>query len=248
MSAPVPDTARNADSRSKLIVMALIQFVRNFDDMSSDKGYQFRFNCDKCGNGYVSTFQPSVIGTAGSVLKVAGRMFGGDWAREAGNSSYELQRAVGGKAHDAAMAEAVQQAKTHFHQCSRCGHWVCPESCWNAQANMCDQCAPKWETELASAQAQAKAEAMRNQMFQSARSYDYTTGVDMGGSSVLSSGPAQHAVTQGAPCANCGADVGSAKFCPECGTPAATAGASCGRCGFKPTSPTKFCPECGNHM
>jgi membrane protease subunit (stomatin/prohibitin family) len=235
--------------------MALIQFVRNYDDMSSDKGYQFRFNCDKCGNGYVSAFQPSMIGTAGSVLKVAGRMFGGDWAREAGNSSYELQRAVGGKAHDAAMAEAVQLAKTHFHQCTRCGHWVCPESCWNAQANMCDQCAPKWDQELASAQAQAKSEAMRSQMFQSARNYDYATGVDMSANSVLSgsSSPSPWetqpaAATQSHPCANCGADVGSAKFCPECGSPAASAAASCGRCGFKPTSPTKFCPECGNHL
>lgn len=225
--------------------MALIQFVRNFDDLSSDKGYQFKFRCDKCGNGYLSQFQPNMIGTAGSVLKVAGSIFGGNWAGQATNSTYELQRVVGGKAHDSAMAEAVEQGKQHFHQCTRCGHWVCPEACWNAQANMCDQCAPKWDEELASAQAQAKAQAMHNQVFQSAQNYDYSGGVDMGASSVLRGGSAMQAHA----CANCGADVGSAKFCPECGTPAPVAGsASCGRCGFKPTSPTKFCPECGNHM
>jgi hypothetical protein len=49
--------------------MAMIQFVRNYDDLSTDRGYQFKFYCDKCGNGYMSRFQPSVIGTAGSLLR-----------------------------------------------------------------------------------------------------------------------------------------------------------------------------------
>lgn len=31
--------------------MALIQFVWNYDDLSTDKGYQVEFHCDKGGNG-----------------------------------------------------------------------------------------------------------------------------------------------------------------------------------------------------
>ena len=42
--------------------MALIRFTANFDDLSTDRGYQFRFRCDKCGNGFMSRFQTSVTG------------------------------------------------------------------------------------------------------------------------------------------------------------------------------------------
>ena len=33
--------------------MGMIQFVNNYDDLSTDKGYQFKFYCVKCGNGYM---------------------------------------------------------------------------------------------------------------------------------------------------------------------------------------------------
>ena len=132
--------------------MGIIQFVNNYDDLSTDKGYQFKFYCDKCGNGYMSRFQPSATGTAGSLLRAAGSLFGG-WASSAGDSAYEIQRTVGGKAHDSALAKAVEEGKQHFHQCSRCGKWVCPEVCWNAAAGQCEECAPDYQEELASAHA-----------------------------------------------------------------------------------------------
>jgi hypothetical protein len=121
----------------------MIQFVNNYEDLSTDKGYQFKFNCDKCGNGYLSKYQPSVIGTAGSLLRAASDFLGG-WGSSAGNSAYEVQRAVGGSAHDSALKTAVEEGKQHFHQCSRCGKWVCPEVCWNDQANQCESCAPRY--------------------------------------------------------------------------------------------------------
>jgi predicted amidophosphoribosyltransferase len=46
-------------------------------------------------------------------------------------------------------------------------------------------------------------------------------------------------------CSSCGHNVGSAKFCPECGTPAAPQKATCPGCGFQPDASVKFCPECG---
>ena len=39
--------------------MSAIQFVENYQDLSTDRGYQFRFHCDRCGNGYLSTFEGS---------------------------------------------------------------------------------------------------------------------------------------------------------------------------------------------
>ena len=48
--------------------MTLIAFTKNHQDLSTDRGYQFNFYCDKCGNGYMTSFQASVIGTAGSEI------------------------------------------------------------------------------------------------------------------------------------------------------------------------------------
>jgi hypothetical protein len=114
--------------------MALIQFVRNYDDLSTDRGYQFKFHCDKCGNGYMTQFQASTIGMAESVLGVASSFLGGFGG--ARNAAYEVQRAVGGKLHDSALAKAVEEARPNFRQCTRCGTWVCHQVCWNAEANM----------------------------------------------------------------------------------------------------------------
>ena len=136
----------------------MIRFVNNYQDLSTDKGYQFKFHCDKCGNGFMSKFQPSYIGMAGSFLNAASNLLG--WGHSAGNSAYEVQRAVGGSPH------AVKPSE--------------------------EQKLPKL-------------------------------------------------------CA-CGFDVGSAKFCPECGAPAQAAKPKCTGCGHEVEVTTKFCPECGTNI
>ncbi|MCX6638013.1 MAG: zinc ribbon domain-containing protein, partial [Acidobacteria bacterium] len=40
--------------------MSIIRFTQNHEDLSTDRGYQFKFFCDRCGNGYLSSFQTSV--------------------------------------------------------------------------------------------------------------------------------------------------------------------------------------------
>ena len=230
--------------------MALVQFVSNYDDLSTDRGYQFKFHCDKCGNGYMSRFQASTIGTAGSLLRAAGDLFGG-WASTAGNSAYDIQRSVGGKAHDDALAKAVEEGKQYFHQCSRCGKWVCPEVCWNANAGQCEECAPDYQEELASSHAQAKADATREQLHERARQIDYASKIDMGADAHVKA-PAQASAAASTArtlaCHSCGVDVGKAKFCPECGTPATRPRPTCQGCGHQPEAVTKFCPECGAKM
>ena len=44
--------------------MPSIPFTDNYQDLSSNRGYQFKFMCQKCGNGYMSTFQSNKLGTA----------------------------------------------------------------------------------------------------------------------------------------------------------------------------------------
>lgn len=206
--------------------MALIAFTRNHEDLSTDLGYQFKFLCDKCGNGYMSTFIPSKLGTASTILRGAGQLFGGVVGR-VGAGSYQVQRAVGGKEHDAAFQKSIEEAKGHFKQCARCGRWVCPEVCWNASRGLCLECAPDLEQERAAAQA----EATKEQIWDKARTTDYVKDVDMTTKAV-------------AYCPQCGAKTQGAKFCPGCGAKLSVS-TDCPKCGAKIEAGAKFCPECG---
>lgn len=212
--------------------MAMIQFVANYDDLSTDRGYQFKFHCDKCGNGFMSSFETSLTNAAGGLLRAAGNLFGGVLGR-VGDSAYEIQRAVGGKAHDEALERAVLEGKQHFHQCSRCGKWVCPEVCWNSERGLCEGCAPDEREEIAAAQAQATSE----QIHAKARETNLIGHVDM-----------TKKATAAAPvCAQCGAKLKGGKFCAECGAPL-VAKIKCSRCGIENEPGALFCPECGNKM
>jgi Double zinc ribbon len=233
--------------------MALIQFVQNYQDLSTDRGFQFKFHCDKCGNGYMTRFQTSTFGVAEAALGIASNLFGGIF-NQAHNAEYEIQRAVGGKAHDAALAEAVTEGKTYFHQCGRCAHWVCPEVCWNGDAALCDACAPKFQQEMAAAHAQAKVSAARVQLNEAASKVDYVAGVDLSADAVMRApgapAPAQPPPPQaaaqvgGAHCTGCGTGlVDGVKFCPQCGLPRKAPG--CPGCGAAIQAGTKFCGQCG---
>ena len=202
--------------------MALINFVANYEDLSTDRGYQFKFFCDKCRNGYMSRFQPSLTGTAGGLF---GGVLGG-----VGDAAYEIQRSVGGKAHDDALEKAVQEGRQYFKQCTRCGKWVCPEVCWNGKRNLCEECAPDLDQELAAAQAQAN----KQQLLEKAQATDYTAGIDMKREAA-------------ALCPKCGARVQAGKFCPECGM-AVVPKVTCAKCGAEADQTSKFCPQCGAPM
>jgi hypothetical protein len=209
----------------------MIQFVSNYDDLSTERGYQFKFYCDKCRNGYLSEFALSKAGTATSLLSTAGGFLGGIFGRVS-QGAYEIQKAVGGKAHDEALQKAVADAKKNFRQCTRCGHWVCAEVCWNAQAGLCESCAPDQEQELAAQQAQATAE----QIATKTREQNYTKDINFQKKTGVNH------------CPKCGVNnAPGAKFCSACGgalyaQPAKNA--FCSNCGSKLTT-EKFCPQCG---
>jgi membrane protease subunit (stomatin/prohibitin family) len=200
--------------------MASIKFTGNYQDLSTDKGYQFKFCCEKCGNGHLSTFKTSTLGMASSALRAAGNLFGGVLG-SAANSAYEIQRAVGGTAHDAALKEAAEEISKEFKQCSRCGKWVCGQICWNAAANLCESCAPDPGESSAAAQALAAQQEAQTRL--------------------NSPGNAAAAATT---CPSCGAKLSGGKFCPECGTAIATK-KRCSHCGVEAEGNPKFCPECG---
>ena len=209
--------------------MSHIPFTSNYQDLSTDKGYQFKFHCQKCNNGYMSTFKASKLGMAASAAEVAGSLFGGFFGKAAANA-YTIQRAVGGPAHDAALKEAVEEIAPIFKQCTRCGVWVCEPVCFNKKAQLCDGCAPDFDKEMAAAQA----EAAKEQIQVKARSVDWTAQRDA-------------AAVSGVNCPKCGAKTQGGKFCVECGTPLAVK-KKCKECGKEAEGDVKFCPECGKPL
>jgi hypothetical protein len=256
--------------------MAMIEFVRNYSDRSTDRGYQFEFHCDHCGNGYMSSYEASLMGTAGGLLQAAGSIFGG-LLGSAGNSSYEIQRAIGGPAHDHALQTAVAEVKQKFRQCQLCGKWVCAEICWNERAAQCTGCTPKYEQEVISMRTHAQISATQQQLQEKAANTDYVSGIDMnpdvqvqlnsGGAAqglpapgpgpssdgwtkvpAAAVAPVGAAVGGTAHCTACGGALTGGKFCPECGAAVAPVAKTCAGCGHVSAPGAKFCEQCGGKL
>lgn len=207
--------------------MTTIAFTRNHTDHSNDNGFQFEFHCDKCGNGRMSPFKPNAMGMASTLLRAAGSLFGGR-LHDAANAGGHLKDALRGGARDDAFSEAVSACKPHFRHCTRCGHWVCPEACWNEEVGLCEACAPNLTEHAAAISAQVAVE----QLHEKARQSDQTGGMDMTQKKV-------------AACPHCKAPGQAGKFCNSCGKPLAGAKAFCTECGKEMTAAAKFCPDCG---
>ncbi|MBI5880014.1 MAG: zinc ribbon domain-containing protein [Chloroflexi bacterium] len=205
--------------------MALIQFTRNHSDQSTDRGFQFEFNCDRCGNGYQTEFMEAPGNLITDALGAAGSIFGGLF-NTAADVSQRARSAAWQKARDDAYQRAVAEAMPHFKKCKRCGKWV-DDDCWNPDRGLCKDCAPDLETEYSVAQTQAAIEQAQTKARE--------------GVEYVSSDKFKETIR--ATCANCGADVKGAKFCPECGTPVKLE-TKCKKCGAE-TNGAKFCPECG---
>ncbi len=211
--------------------MALIQFTRNYADHSTDRGFQFEFYCDRCGNGYRTQFQSSASGMLSEALDVAGGLLGGILSTAA-NVGGRVHSAGWQKARDDAYTKAAAEAQPHFAHCPRCGQWVCRDTCWNNERGLCKSCAPDTEVEFSAAQVQARIQ----QGVQAINESTYITEQDKArlaqGNSIAS-------------CPSCGAPLNAvSKFCPECGAPLQQ-DKFCTECGAKVPVGSKFCPECG---
>jgi hypothetical protein len=207
--------------------MPVIEFTDNFEDLSTDQGFQFKFHCERCGDGFMSSFQTNAIGVAGSLLRGAGNLLGGILG-QAASGAYEVQRAVGGPQHDAALRAAVEEVKPLFRKCRRCGNWLCEQTCWNGKAGMCKQCAPLAEEEESSIRAEHVRTQVTNDLFLEENQRMSAKGKEVA-----------------AKCPDCGAPTLGKKFCPGCGEKLAAATAFCGDCGAKLSPGAKFCGECG---
>ena len=210
-------------------------FTDNYQDRSTNEGYQFEFFCERCGNGYNSSFKRSVTGFGGKLLRMGGDLIGGEWGRKASEIGWDanwMRDGNRGPAWDKALQTAVEEMRPHFHQCHRCGQWVCGPVCWNDQRGVCTNCAPKLDQEMAGIQARAQVE----QLGEKVRQVDWTQGI----------GYDQPAVGR---CPSCANETGGGKYCQHCGTPLAAAPEAsrfCGQCGTKVSAGAMFCTGCGS--
>lgn len=217
-------------------------FTRNYEDNSTEAGFQFTFYCDNCRDGYKSSFIESetykknrgirALSQGASILGsfIGGKASSVGWAAQRGGDvlserwsgmSPEWQ-----KEHERAFERSQNEAKNHFHRCHACNKYVC-DDCNNEDEGLCISCAPRQEVYVA----KARASAMR-------RNIDETAS-----SATVWQGNLESKTTV---CPSCGKPAGTGKFCNNCG--ASLDLAVCPSCGKKNAQSVRFCNHCGSPM
>jgi hypothetical protein len=220
----------------------LQSFTRNYDDNSTEAGFQFTFFCDICQDGFRSTFIESQTYKKGSMLRGFGRgaaalgsMFGGAVSQVGyGLSRGEdvlAERFTGmspewQKEHEQAFERAKNEAMQHFHRCHGCHKYVC-DSDYNDEEGLCVECAPLQNIAVA----KARSEKMIKDIQEKA---EQTT---------VFKGNIEKKTTV---CPSCGKPAGEGKFCNNCGANLTLR--KWPQCGANLSQTVKFCGECGYKM
>lgn len=220
----------------------LKSFTRNYQDNSTEAGFQFTFFCDICQDGYKSSFIESDTYKKKSGLRgisrgigIVGGLIGGrasslGYSVERGadvlSERFENQSPEWHKEHESAFEKAQNESKQHFHRCHACNKYVC-DACYNEDEGLCTECAPRQEVAIA----KARAEALTRNIQEKAQNATVWQGEIESKTTV---------------CPECGKPAGTGKFCNNCG--ASLALNVCQNCGAKNAQAVKFCNECGNPM
>lgn len=220
----------------------LQSFTRNYEDNSTEAGYQFTFYCDLCHDGYKSSFIESETYKKGKGLRNLSRgagALGSLLEGRLGHIGYSLER--GGdvlaerfhgmnpewhKEHEKAFEMANNQVRQLFNRCHGCRKWVC-DSCYNEDEGLCTECAPRQDVWIA----KARAEAMQRNIEEAAENATVWKG-KLERKTIV--------------CSNCGKPAGSGKFCNNCGSSLALL--ICPQCKAENAQGVRFCNNCGSSM
>jgi hypothetical protein len=217
-------------------------FTRNYEDNSTEAGFQFTFYCDNCRDGFKSSFIESethrkksglqgLVQGIGLLGNLAGGTLGQIGSAAARGANIFTERFTGmspewQREHEAAFVTAQREAERHFHRCHGCNSYVC-DACYNEDEGLCITCAPRQEIYVA----KARAEAMK-------RNID-----EAGQAATVWQGTIESKTTI---CPACGKPAGAGKFCNNCG--ASLALNVCPGCGTKNAQGVRFCNNCGSPM
>ena len=217
----------------------LHSFTRNYNDLSTEAGFQFEFYCDCCGNGYKSTFRKSSTWREKTKTDSIGRgagILGGLFGGRLGELAWATERvadAIGGnqgtdspawrREQEAAFDEAQEEVRPYFQRCPSCNSWACAD-CWNEEEGLCTSCAPRESAYVA----KARNQAMRNNIDEAAETAQ------------VWKGKLEKKITV---CPKCGKSAGTGKFCNNCGAPLGAP--KCPQCGAEVPAGARFCGECG---
>lgn len=220
----------------------LSSFTRNYEDNSTNAGFQFTFYCDVCHDGFRSSFMESTSYKKGKGLRglsqgigVLGSLVGGratsiGYSMERGgdilSERFDGQSPEWHREHERAFELAKNEAQRHFHRCHACQLYVC-DSCFNEQEGLCTECAPRQEIYVA----KVRADAMRRNI------------EEAGDEATVWRGEIESKVII---CPTCGKPAGSGSFCNNCG--ASMTMKTCPRCGEKNAPNVKFCNHCGMNL
>lgn len=211
--------------------MSETKFSNNYRDLSQqsgvDAGFQFEFYCSRCSDTWRTHYKPYRSGQASGWLSKAAGFFGGV-VGGASSAIEGLANAGWNSARDGAFADAVTQAKTHFHRCAKCFQYVC-RSCTDSASGLCFSCAPNVNVEIAAARAQGEIAGATEMALEEG---------------VLRGKRRDVKRELQLTCPSCKAETHGAKFCPECGTKTTTS-ASCKACSSDIPLDVRFCPACG---
>ncbi|MDI7274610.1 MAG: zinc ribbon domain-containing protein [Anaerolineae bacterium] len=220
--------------------MALQSFTDNYEDNSTEAGFQFTFYCDLCREGFKSTFIESktykrsgLFRGLGRAISVGTSLLGSSGITDALSQGSDIlsERFEGmspewHREHEAAFAQAQSEAKRMFHRCPKCKQWVCDND-WNEQEGLCVDDAPRVNVEVAAARGQKMAADIQ----------------EKAASTRVFTGEIESKQTI---CPKCGKPAGEGKFCSNCGTRLGLI--ECQVCGTGSPAGTRFCPECGNRL
>ncbi len=220
--------------------MPLQPFTDNYEDNSSEAGFQFTFFCSICREGYKTQFIESKSSKKsrffkglGQIIEEGTSLLGGgrigstiERGTDILSQRYQGMSPEWRKEFEAAFEQAQNEAKSHFHRCPKCTEWVC-ENDYNEQEGLCTQCAPREGIEVAA----ARSKKMVQDIEEAAQNTQVFTGKIESKQTL---------------CPQCNKPASAGKFCNHCG--AVLTLPECPKCGAKVQAGSKFCPECGNKM
>lgn len=220
----------------------LKSFTRNYEDNSTEAGFQFTFYCDICNDGHRSSFIESAAHKKNAAIKGLGQCI---WAASSllGGALNNIGCAVNRgtdvlserfsgmsvewqKEHEAAFNIAMDEARGHFYRCESCHKWVCASD-FNEEEGLCVECAPRLNVAVTRAKSQAIERNLQ----------------DAAAEQVIWSGQLK---TEPVTCFSCGKPCGTGKFCSHCG--ASLELKNCSSCGAPISDGAKFCTECGKKI